>query len=46
MPDLQSAVEEFLAGLPPDEWRALCARVREPSEPLLTEPSTTERVQR
>jgi hypothetical protein len=40
MGDLQSAVEDFLSGLAPDEWRALVARVREPSEPL--PPDTTE----
>ncbi len=39
MPDLQSAVEDFLAALPPDEWRALYARVREPSEPLPPDPT-------
>jgi hypothetical protein len=34
MGDLQSAVEDWVAGLPADEFRALVARVRPPDEPL------------
>jgi hypothetical protein len=34
MPDLQAAIEDFLAGLPDEDWRALCARVRPPTEPI------------
>jgi hypothetical protein len=31
---LQLAVETYLASLPESEFRALCARTREPDEPL------------
>lgn len=34
MPDLQSAVEDWLAAMPADEFRCLVYRVREPDEPL------------
>jgi hypothetical protein len=37
---LKAALEDYLAGLPQEEWRALVARIREPSEPL--PPDTTE----
>ncbi len=40
MPDLQLALEDWLAALSPAEFRALCARVREPDEPLPAEPNT------
>jgi hypothetical protein len=40
MADLQSALEGFLADLPPEEWRLLVARVRPPDEPLPPEPPT------
>jgi hypothetical protein len=43
MGDLQSAMEDYLSHLPQDEWRALCARVREPHEPL--PPAEKERTQ-
>jgi hypothetical protein len=33
MGDLKAALEDYLAGLPQEEWRALCARVRPPDEP-------------
>jgi hypothetical protein len=45
MPDLQSAVEDWVAGLPADEFRALVARTRPPDEPLPPEPPA-ERTQR
>jgi hypothetical protein len=38
MGDLKAALEDYLAQLPQEEWRALVARVREPSEPLPPEP--------
>jgi hypothetical protein len=34
MPDLQSAMEDYLAALPPDDFRCLVARVRPPDEPI------------
>jgi hypothetical protein len=34
MPDLQSAMEDFLAAMPLDDFRCLVARVRPPDEPL------------
>ena len=34
MPDLQSALEEYISGLPPEEWRALACRVRPADEPM------------
>jgi hypothetical protein len=40
MGDLKAALEDYLAQLPQDEWRALCARVREPSEPLPADTTT------
>jgi hypothetical protein len=33
MGDLQSAVEDWVAGLPADEFRAMVARTRPPDEP-------------
>jgi hypothetical protein len=36
MPDLQAAVEEWIARLPDEDWNALCARVRPPAEPIQT----------
>lgn len=33
MPDINTAMEDYLAALPDDDWRALCARVRPPDEP-------------
>lgn len=39
MSDLQSAVEEWVAGLPADEFRAMCARTRPPTEPLPEPPA-------
>ena len=32
MADVQAAIEEYLAGLPDEDWQALCARVRPPDE--------------
>lgn len=37
MSDLQLAVEDWLAAMPTDEFRALVARTREPGEPLPAE---------
>jgi hypothetical protein len=34
--DLTSAVEEWIARLPDDDFRAMCARTRPPDEPLPT----------
>jgi hypothetical protein len=36
MADLHASVEEYLAGLPDEDWRALAARVRppEPTDPV------------
>lgn len=31
MPDLQAAIEDYLAALPDEDWRALTARVRPPT---------------
>ena len=41
MGDLQSAVEDWFAGLAPDEFRAMVARTRPPDEPLPPEPPAT-----
>jgi hypothetical protein len=38
MTDVQLAVEDWIAGLPADEFRALVARTRPPDEPLPAEP--------
>jgi hypothetical protein len=40
MGDLQSAVEDWVAGLPADEFRAMVARTRPPTEPIPPEPPT------
>jgi hypothetical protein len=37
MPDIQLAVEDWLAALPPDEFAALVARTRPPDEPFPTD---------
>ncbi len=37
MLDLQAAVEDWVAALPEDEFRALVWRTRPPGEPLPTE---------
>jgi hypothetical protein len=34
MPNLQAVLEDYLAGLPDDDWDALTARVRPPTEPV------------
>ena len=34
MPDLQAAVEEWLAAMPHNEFRTLVARTRPPDEPM------------
>ncbi len=31
MPDINSAIEDYLASMPDDDWTALCARVRPPA---------------
>jgi hypothetical protein len=41
MGDLQSAVEDWFSGLPPEEARALWARSRPPDEPIPPEPPPT-----
>ncbi len=33
MPDMSHALEDYLASLPDEDWRALCARVRPPEVP-------------
>jgi hypothetical protein len=40
MPDIQLAVEDWLAALPADEFAALVARTRPPGESLPPEPIT------
>jgi hypothetical protein len=37
MPDIQLAVEDWLASLDQTEFHALCARVRPPDEPMPAE---------
>jgi hypothetical protein len=37
MPDLQAAVEDWLAAMPADEFRTLVARTRPPDEPMPSE---------
>lgn len=33
MPDMNHALEDYLASLPDEDWQALCARVRPPEAP-------------
>lgn len=40
MSDLQLALEDWLASLPADEFRALVARTRPPDEPLPADANT------
>jgi hypothetical protein len=40
--DLQAAVEEWIARLPDDDFRSLCARTRPPSEPIPVHAGTQE----
>jgi hypothetical protein len=40
MADLQAALEDYLAALPPAEWRTLVARVREPDEQQIPKGAT------
>jgi len=41
MPDLQAAVEDWLANMAEPEFRTLVARVRPPDEPILPTGVTT-----
>jgi hypothetical protein len=43
MPDLQSAVEDWLAAMPEKDFRALVCRTRPPDEPFVeTAPARSE----